>query len=700
MPMMQLPFASRAKALFFASRGQARFVASRAVALGLVAALLGASAPAPQPARLPAPPGPPNGTYVYALSRNGADQGTTTVVVYRRDDVREIEVDEAASLGAARAHALASYRYDDLSPASFVTTYQAPFLRSSPIGAARRNGIENAFYDQSTVRYRVAGTDVTATVDGSPALPAAPPVPHASDAPKTRYVLDAPFMASVLMLPTFRHRTGASQLAPVGVAFGAAHDLVTTPMRLVRATPRAPKTPKTDDALQIDGVATIWFNRGNGIVDEAHFDAVNIDARLVSYARPARPAPFLPAATPTPEPRLPAAETTLTSEDGTTLDGVVDMPPGVKRPVPIVALIPPGPSAGRNFGGDGPNPMFPDLTRILASRGYAVLRFDTRGVGKSTGSSQSETWEQSLADTLAAIQAAAETDGVDPKRIYVMGYGSGADLALAASAQTDVPIAGVVALAPTVVPYRTCGRQLAEAGASTPAEKAKADALFDKTAGHISDEPANDEIDGRRIDRNDGSWMKTAYGHDPSALAVRTKAPLFVLHPGIPICNETHDQVESYDDRLRAADARATIVAANDLTQVFGGRYDADADIDTEAFFPYRFDPSTAGAIVDWLDSPKTASGVHGFDTGPARRGAPPPPPPALGGGGNGADSGMPNPHPPQAPALPGQPGLPSTLATPTPTPAPATAAPAPATPAPGPAPAAPLPAATASPPA
>ena len=105
-----------------------------AVVVGLLA-----PSPSPPPAH-PAgpPPAPPNGTYVYALSRNGTDQGTTTVVVFRRDDAREIEVDEAGALGVARAHALAAYRYDDLGVASYVATYQAPFSRISPIGVSRR----------------------------------------------------------------------------------------------------------------------------------------------------------------------------------------------------------------------------------------------------------------------------------------------------------------------------------------------------------------------------------------------------------------------------------------------------------------------------------------------------------------------------------------------------------------------------------
>jgi alpha/beta superfamily hydrolase len=673
----------------------------------LVVGLLAAAAPGTTSRPAGPPPGPPSGTYVYELSRNGADQGTTTVVVYRRDDAREIEVDEAGSLGAASAHVVAAYRYDDLSVASYVATYQAPFLRTSPIGAARRAGTETPFYDQSTVRYRIDGTNAIVSVDGAPSLAGPDPLPRASNAPKRRYVLDAPFMASVLMLPSYRHRTGDASLAPVAAAFNANAGVPRAAMGLVRATPHAPKTPKNDDALQVDGIATVWFDRGNYIVHEAHFDALNLDARLVSYARPTHPAPFEPAPTPTPDAKLAAAPVSFDS-DGTTLAGVVDMPPNVKRPVPIVAFVDPGPAASRNFGGEGPNPMYPDLARAFAARGYAVLRYDTRGIGRSGGTSANETWEASLADAQAAIRSAAEQDGIDPKRVYAVGYGSGADLALAASSTSDVDVAGVVALAPTIVSYRACAMQRAEvaAGARSAGDKAKADAIFAKTAGRIS--PGHDRIlvDGRSYDASDGSFAKTSYGHDPSQLALRATAPLFVLHPGIPTCGETRDQTETYDDRLRAANPRATIVVAGDLSDTFGGRYDADSDVDTQAIFPYRFDTSTVGAIADWLDSPKTASTNGGARrTGPTLRSAPPPPPPAPEKGDDG--SGVPNAHPSRAPqptpaagaatAAPGQPGFPETLATPTPNPptAPPTAAPAPA---PTPVPTAPYPAPTVKP--
>jgi hypothetical protein len=140
------------------------------------------------------------------------------------------------------------------------------------------------------------------------------------------------------------------------------------------------------------------------------------------------------------------------------------------------------------------------------------------------------------------------------------------------------------------------------------------------------------------------------------------KVPLFVLQPGLPICKETPDVRDAYDDKLQAGNPFATILVANDLSERFGGRYDADSPGNTEAFFPYRFDASTGGAIADWLDNPKTAvkRAIAPAGTGGPHSLPPPPPAPDRDPQTNG---GFPNPHaptpaPPPRPAQSVEPGV------------------------------------------
>jgi hypothetical protein len=128
------------------------------------------------------------------------------------------------------------------------------------------------------------------------------------------------------------------------------------------------------------------------------------------------------------------------------------------------------------------------------------------------------------------------------------------------------------------------------------------------------------------------AWERSTFAHDPSKFALRATSPLFVLQPGVPVCGESADEIAAYDDALRAANPAATIVVASDLSKSFGGRYDADSSADTQMFFPYRFDPSTLGAIADWIAGPHGAvapdAGAGATQRAPVRR--PPPPPPGL----------------------------------------------------------------------
>lgn len=238
------------------------------------------------------------------------------------------------------------------------------------------------------------------------------------------------------------------------------------------------------------------------------------------YVSTSMRAPFEPLPTATAKPKLDSSGVTFASEDGTMLAGVVSRPPGVTKKLPAIVFVPPGAGVGRNFGGEGPDPIYPDLA--FAMRGYVVIRYDARGVAKSGGSREIETWEQSLAGAEAAERYAQANDGIDAARIYALGYGSGGDLALASAASGNASenLAGVVALAPTSIAYRECAK----------ATKSLADV-----------------------------WQKSALAHDPVAFATRGHDPILVFHPGISRCGESSEALVAYDDRLRANNSRATI---------------------------------------------------------------------------------------------------------------------------------------------
>lgn len=651
----------------------------RAVSAALASALLGLAPatrpPAPAPSRILL--APPNGTYVYAIARNGTDQGTTTVVLLRRVAEGSLETDEIATVGAARAHIAAAYRLNDFGLDSYVAGYQAPFPRTSPLGAESKVRPRVGFYDQTTVRVHVSPGGATYTIDGvqGERMFPSPPANTRAGRATPQVIFDAPFITGPLLVPAIRHASGSAAIAPFSVAIeeGA---LGRIEGRVVRAKPLAAKTPRADEALEYPGLATLWYDPHTVVVHEIYFEGLNLDARLVSYSKVTTVPAFEPAQLPTPAAALPDDELSFPSTGDVTLSGTLTAPPNVKAPYPVVVMVaPPWPvPATRNFGGDGPEPMFPSLARTFAQRGYAVLRYDGRGIGKSGGSYLQLNWQQSLDDVEAAIAAVRDDPSVDRNRVYLLGFGYGADLALAAASDSAVKVAGVVALGPSVVPYRAAKEREYLARAKSPGETAAARAQFARFVAHLGKGSDKVVVEGMTVDGNDGTWLKTAFEHDPTVLATRSKTPVFVLHSGVTSAASSVDDVHSYDDRLREANPFSTVIVANDLSARFGGRYDADSPLDTEAIFPYRFDPSTAGAIVDWLGAPKVAAPANGADSFRGTSNAPPPRPPPPPPPQSGPAEGFPGrftPAPkPSEPVLPGQlvvPNAPTPSAEPSP---------------------------------
>ena len=120
-----------------------------------------------------------------------------------------------------------------------------------------------------------------------------------------------------------------------------------------------------------------------------------------------------------------------------TLGGTLTVPAG-KAPFPAAILI----------SGSGPNDRdesiighrpFLVLADHLTRKGIAVLRFDKRGIGKSTGDFANATTEDFAADTQAALGYLQTRKEVDRKRVGLIGHSEGGLIApIVASGSTDV----------------------------------------------------------------------------------------------------------------------------------------------------------------------------------------------------------------------------------------------------------------------
>lgn len=123
---------------------------------------------------------------------------------------------------------------------------------------------------------------------------------------------------------------------------------------------------------------------------------------------------------------------------GLRLEGRLGLPSG-EGPVPGVVICHPHPL----YGGDMDNALVMGVAAALVGSGFAVLRFNFRGVGASQGEFAQGAGE--LADALAAVTFLTGSKEVNGSHIGIAGYSFGAGIAALAAAQQQASL-GAVAL--------------------------------------------------------------------------------------------------------------------------------------------------------------------------------------------------------------------------------------------------------------
>jgi hypothetical protein len=142
--------------------------------------------------------------------------------------------------------------------------------------------------------------------------------------------------------------------------------------------------------------------------------------------------------------------------DGFTLVGTMSKPadaPEVpakgKAPVPRLAavILVPGSSGIDRDETIAGVPVFAQLANLLADAGYAVVRYDKRGVGQSGGRDEAATIEDYARDAGAVVRFLSTRRDIDPRRIALVGHGDGGFAAMVAASQEKSRVKTLILLA-------------------------------------------------------------------------------------------------------------------------------------------------------------------------------------------------------------------------------------------------------------
>jgi uncharacterized protein len=195
-----------------------------------------------------------------------------------------------------------------------------------------------------------------------------------------------------------------------------------------------------------------------------------------------------------------------------------------KRPCPAVVLVPDAGPSDRDGSVFGLKPLR-DLAEGLSSRGIAALRYEKRTRYYATKMREGAYTidDETAHDAVAAIALLRTQPEIDPKRIYVLGLGTGGYIAPRIAAD-DGHLAGVIILSAPARPledwYVEVARSLGATGAKLDAVKGQATKVKRLDAG---------DADAAPLFELPAAYWLDLKGYDPVAQAKQLTIPVLVL---------------------------------------------------------------------------------------------------------------------------------------------------------------------------
>ena len=241
-----------------------------------------------------------------------------------------------------------------------------------------------------------------------------------------------------------------------------------------------------------------------------------------------------------------AEQVTIKTPGGHVLGGTLTLPKTRRGRMPAVITITGSGPQDRDealAGMRGYRP-FRELAENLAGRGVAVLRYDDRGVGASTGVFADATSADFAQDVQAAIAWLRARPEIDPTKIFLAGHSEGGLIAPIVAAG-DASLKGIILLAGPAYTGRRILEYQTRHGVDQQTGKTQAerDSLYRvsmKTIDSLSTQQP---------------WLGFFAQHNPLPVVRKVSVPVLIVH-GATDRQVTAEQAAILDRELRAAGNR------------------------------------------------------------------------------------------------------------------------------------------------
>lgn len=380
--------------------------------------------------------------------------------------------------------------------------------------------------------------------------------------------------------------------------------------------------------------------RGDDLVGALKQGGMNIPVELkkrgaqamAGMGRPQTPKPPFPYAT---------RDVTIPHRFGHTLAGTLTLPEVTKdgkTKVPAVVLISGSGPQDRDETIFGHKP-FAVIADALTRAGIAVLRFDDRGVGKSTGDFQAATSYDFAADVDEATIWLRRQSEIDARRIGLIGHSEGALIAPVVAkwqwteGKPDDAIRFIAMLGGPGVYGRDIllvqmrkllaaeGATAEEMDAVTAFQAAAMDAIIaekpveeimplvrvlvakqlDVAAAHGKPVPNADleAITRGAVGEMTSLWMRTFIAHDPRLWVRELVVPVLAMQGGLDLQVDMAQNLTALEEAAKAGGVKLTAKRYETLNHLFQPA--TTGSVDEYGTIETTFDPKALQDLVDWI---------------------------------------------------------------------------------------------------